>query len=151
ARKVDIMVPLGRMEEGPPERSKARNIGNGRPVQRPYRRNEDLDRALAQRARGIADRDGPVARITVVDGLYNLAAKADVASQPEPVGHADKITQQLSLQAEGALPVGIGREGKRVDVAGDVDARAGILVLIPGAADLVVLFDDLEGDSGILE
>lgn len=56
------------------------------------------------------------------------------------VGDAFEIALDLALQGEVARPVVLG-ERVRVDVVGGVHARAGVAVLVPGAADFGVLLD----------
>ena len=47
----------------------------------------------------------------------------------------------LGLRGVRRRPVGVAREGERVELAGDVAAGAGVGVVAPGAADVVALLD----------
>ena len=67
------------------------------------------------------------------------------------VHHSLEIRLQLRLFGEEVRPL-IGRfEAVAVEVVGYVDSRAGIGVLVPGAADACVLLDDGERDARLLQ
>src|SRR4051812_32414013 len=76
--------------------------------------------------------------------------EADVLAQPEVVAGLLEVAGELVALAEALGPV-VPEEAVGVQGGRDVDARAGITVLPPGAADLFVLLKDREGDAAALE
>ena len=80
--------------------------------------------------------------VVVEARLGHLASEADALAQPELLGHALEVGQQVGLGREARHPVVGLREGEAVELVGHVDPAAGVHVLEPGAADVVVLLED---------
>ena len=62
-----------------------------------------------------------------------------------------EVALQLGLAGEELAPLVARLERVAVEVVADVDAAAGVGVLVPGAADAGVLLDDRERDARLLE
>src|SRR5919204_680869 len=71
-------------------------------------------------------------------------AEADVRADAELVGAATQVVADLRLWRVGLTPIGVGCEGERVEVRGDVARAAGIGVEPPGPAHLVAPLDHQE-------
>ena len=92
-----------------------------------------------------------VAVVVVPGRLGDLGLPQHMAADVVLVHHALEIRLQFGLFGEEVRPL-IGRlEAVAVEVVGHVDPRAGVGVLVPGAADARVLLDDRERDAGLLE
>ena len=97
-----------------------------------------------QKARAVApavlQRDVPGARLLLVVRRGHAALALDVAAQVELVGDVIEIALGLGLGREVLVPVPFLQQflGKRVAVgpAFGIEARAGVAVPIPGAADI---------------
>ena len=81
----------------------------------------------------------------------HFLVEADLVAQTGTVGIALDIGLDLVALGEEMVPVGVVVERVGIEVVGRVHANAGIGILVPGAANLVVLLDDGEGDAGFLE
>src|SRR5262249_21023426 len=97
-----------------------------------------------QKARGMAavvfQRDGPASRGLVIDSRGDAASELDVATQIELVGDVFAVAQRFRLAGEmlGPFPFleEVPGEGITVGIALRIEARAGITIPVPGAADL---------------
>ena len=87
----------------------------------------------------------------VIPGFGHFDSEPDVFSQIVFVGDALEIIPELVALGEEVRPVVIGLEGVGIKMVRRIDAAAGIDVLVPGAADGVVLLQDDEGDAGLLQ
>src|SRR6202012_3783247 len=94
--------------------------------------------------------DGPQARGLVVDGGRDAGAEAHVPPQVEAVDHVVEVTLDLRLLGEMLRPLPVLEELPReevcVGVALRVEARAGVAVPVPGAADAVAGLEQLHGE-----
>ena len=106
------------------------------------RRRQWADRG-DQEARPVAaavfHRDVPLARVVPVMRRAHAAVEGDVAAEVELVGDKVEIAQRLGLRSEMLGPVPflqqLLREGIAVGVAFGIEARAGIAIPVPRAAD----------------
>ena len=80
-----------------------------------------------------------------------LGVESDVRQQAQGGGHLLLVAPDLVALGVIAAPAQIGRKRVTVEVVGRVDAGLGIGVLEPGAAQLGVLVDHLEGDGQLLQ
>ena len=69
-------------------------------------------------------------------------AEAHVPAQVVLVRHVLGVPLELGAAGEPVLPVGVGLEGVGVGDAGDVDRQAGVVVDVPGAAEVVLALED---------
>ena len=113
----------------------ARDPRHGRRRQRPQRRDQEA------RAGGFAILEGDfpfVRRLVPVCSLH-ARIEGNVAVEVELVGEELAVAQVLRLAGEMLLPVPflqhLGREGEAVGPAFRIEARPGIAVPVPGAAD----------------
>ncbi len=84
-RQVDAVKPLGRVKLGPFEIVDAFDIGEGRDMQRPRRRNQKID-GVALTVRCLE-----MPTLTVELRLRHLGAKHDIASKIVFVGDLDHV------------------------------------------------------------
>ena len=137
--QVVVVAPLGGVEHRALELVEAGKRRDGRVGQGAGGRDEHFGFELA------AAGPHPPAPVGVVPGgAEHLVREADVGPYAEVGGHPSQVLLDLDLRREGAAPVGIGGEGERVEVGGDVAGRAGIGVVPPGAADLAGPFHNGE-------
>ena len=118
----------------PSKRSRPGQVGDRRLAQRPGRR------ARARRAVELArarSRGASAARPRPSSRPSSSWPKRMCGMTPKRVGAAAQVVPDLGLRREGARPVGVGREGERVEVRGHVAGAAGIGVVAPRAADVV--------------
>ena len=108
----------------------------GRRRQRPDRG----DQEPRAEAAAVLQRDGPAPRSVLVNRRRNPAAKLDVAPQVELVGDMVEIAQRFRLAGKMLRPVPflqkLLRKRVAVGIALRIEARAGIAVPVPGAADI---------------
>ena len=108
----------------------------GRRRQRTDRGDEEARREAA----AVFQRDAPALRRLVIDRRVDAARKPDVAAQVEFVGDIFAVAQRLRLAGEMLRPFPFVQqlpgEGVTVGIALGIEARAGIAVPVPGAADL---------------
>ncbi|MET3961373.1 hypothetical protein ABIE44_001307 [Marmoricola sp. OAE513] len=80
----------------------------------------------------------------VVVPARTLGADPELHVPPEVVLVGDVLGVRLELGAAGepVLPVRVGLERVRVGDAGDVDGEPGVVVHVPGAAEVVLALDD---------
>src|SRR5271157_4252760 len=82
----------------------------------------------------------------------NLGSKANVLDQAVLDGTVVEIVLNFRLPREPAAPARVRLEGKAIEVRGNVAARAGIAVVVPGTAQAVGFLEDGEGrNAGLLE
>jgi hypothetical protein len=84
----------------------------------------------------LAGGDPRAAGVLVPGRRGHLVPEPDQRAQPVVVGDIAQVAAQLGLGGEGLAPVGLGREGERVQVGLDVAAAAGVGVVPPGPADV---------------
>ena len=100
---------------------------------------------------GAAQHDGPAAVVVRPPGRHDLGAEPDAVAQPEGVGAGLEVAVQHRLGRVVERPVVALGERVAEVVVGVVDPAARIAVLVPGAADVVVLLDDQEVDARLGE
>ena len=142
-RQVDVVVPARRVEGRARERVAAGDVGEERPVELADRADDRVRRRSSPRGRRLS-RTCNVQRRSGSDHVADahLGAEADVLAEAERVGAAAEVVEQHVLGREVQRPVVALRERVAVVVVRVVDAAAGIAVLEPGAADVVVLLED---------
>jgi hypothetical protein len=70
----------------------------------------------------------------------HLGVEADDLAQIMLVGDLAEIRENLGLLRIHPRPVGFRLEGQRIEVGGDVAGAAGILIVAPGAANVIAAF-----------
>ena len=147
ARQVDVVVPAGGVEHLALEGLDALDLGQ--------LRLREAAGAADHRAGGVraAGRLHHPALPGVVPGrVLGEGVEDEPVQGAGPLGHPLDVGLDLRLRGEGPRPVGVGREGVRVELARHVALRAGVGVVAPGAADVVALLDHHEvGLTGLLE
>src|SRR5882757_2069773 len=97
------------------------------------------DQEAAAVARAARKRDLPAPAVILIDRSGDAALELDVAAQIEFVGDMVAIAQRFRLAGEVLGPVPFLQqllgEGEAVGIALRIEARAGIAVPVPGAAD----------------
>ena len=127
------------------------DVGNPRPVQLAHGAHERIDPHRARRAAGVALQLHLPHRILFIEARRgDFRVVADVGLKPVPLDEVPEVVQQLVAPREVLAP-GVGLERVRVEMVGDVDAAARVLILVPGAADGVVLLDQGEGNARFLQ
>ena len=140
---VEVVGPVHRVEQRAVEVVEAGQVGDLRAVELADRGDDDGGGAGLAVPVPVAADDGPAAGVVVPGHRLDLDAEADVAAQVLGVGDVAEVVEHLVALAEVRRP-GLRTERVGVQVAGGVDAGAGIAVLPPRPADLVVA---LEGDD----
>ena len=150
--QVDRVVPLRGVEGGPVEVGLPRDGRHVGSVELPDGAD---DRARRQRRRRPSV--GSARRTVHVDVASSQVDFGDLGLPPHVrpdavlVHHAFEVGLQFGLFGEEVRPL-VGRlEAVAVEVISDVDPRARVGVLVPGAADARVLLDDGERNAGLLE
>src|SRR5581483_6384273 len=151
AGHVDVAPPAGGVHAGAGEVGQAGDVGVRRPVEVAGGADHHGGRQRLPGAAGGPDGDRPLPAVVVPDDRLDLPAEPEERPEPVVVGQRYQVTVQLVAPGEIPGPVGPLGEGERVQVAGGVDAAAGIAVLQPGAADLLVLVENGEGDARPLQ
>ena len=128
------------MERAAGERFEAREGGNGRAVELPDRRDQDLRREPLVSRRSQAPETGAGLEASAGD----LDAEAHVAQEAVLVGAALHVREDLGLRGPLARPVDVLLEREAVRARGDVARRARIAVVAPGAAEARGLLEDRE-------
>jgi hypothetical protein len=77
-------------------------------------------------------------------GTEQLGVEPGVREDPEALGAAAQVVEDLVAHRVGAVPVRVARERERVQVRRDVALAAGIAVGPPGAAHVAAALDDDE-------
>ncbi len=130
-----LVRPRGGMERLALERVDARNARHGRRRERADGRDQEARAVPAAVLQGHL----PGAGVVLVVRGSHPALELDVAAQVELVGDVVEIAQRLRLRREMLRPVPFLQqllgEGVLVGVALGIEARAGIAVPVPGAAD----------------
>ena len=137
ALEVDrLFRPARGVERASLETVAALDARQGRRRQRADRRDQEARREAA----AVVQRNAPASRRLVIDGRGDAAGKLDVAAQVELVGDIFAVAQRLRLAGEMLRPFPFRqqflRERVAVGIAFGIEARAGIAVPVPGAADL---------------
>src|SRR5205085_2625051 len=137
AGKVDRLLGPARGVEGfSLEGVAPLDAGQGRRRERADRGDEEAAGMLA----AILQREAPASRVLLIDRRANPAPELDVAPQVEFFGDMDAVAERLRLAGKmlGPFPFvqQLLREGKAVGVALGIEARTGIAVPVPGAADI---------------
>ena len=104
-----------------------------------------------QRAIGLAGLQPPRALASSHAALSTSSLKRIFWSEMRRLGIALDIVENLIALGEMMVPIVINGEGVGVEMVGGVDAATRIAVLVPGAADGVILLDDGEGDPRFLQ
>ena len=151
AAVVEALGPARRVERRPGEVVDAVDVGQLRDVQRADARDHETGFERLAVAGGVTDVDAP-ARVRFVPGCArDLGLEAAVRPQAVLVEHAREVGAQLRVLTVVLAPVVGWLERITVLVARDVDARARVAVLVPGASGPGVLLDDREGQAGLLQ
>ena len=134
------MVPLGRVHDLALEVLQALDVGKGRHMQRARGQHPVMGHD------GFATRglDDPAARAFIEDGADHFLLEVDVAAQVVLLDRVQDVVLDLAPGRITLGPVGLGRERVGVHVRLHVAGRAGVLVVAPGAAHLLGLFQDHE-------
>jgi hypothetical protein len=125
--QVVVVVPAGGVHGLALKALDARDVRKPRLGQRSH--------AADQHARGERPRRGadlPPLLVLVPAGRLDLDAREDL----EALGAAAQIVADLGLGGVGVRPVGVGQEGERVEVRGNVAPAARIGVGVPAAANV---------------
>ena len=133
------------------ERVAAGDVGVERAVQLTDRADHRVRVDLLLVAARVARHDRPRQVGVRPRGRDDLGREPDVLAQAEDVGAAAEVVEQHVLGGEVERPVVALRERVAVVVVRVVDAAAGIGVLEPRTADVVVLLDDHERHAGLQE
>ena len=152
AGEVDRVVPARRVERRTGEVVLPGDVGNVRTVELTDRGDHGARRRACprcRRRRARAPTRWPARRPTSAPSTS--VSKRTCGSMPCLLHHALEVRLQLGLLREELGPVVARLEAVAVEVVADVDARARVGVLPPGAADARVLLDDRERDAGFLE
>ena len=137
AGEIDgLLRPSRGVEGGPPEIVAPLDPRQRRRRQRSNRGNQESRAELAAVLQGNA----PAPRALIVSRRRHPAAKLDIAAQVELVGDIIEVAQRLRLTGEmlGPLPFlqQLLRERIAIGIALRIEARAGIAIPVPGAADI---------------
>jgi hypothetical protein len=153
ARAVEggVVIPLRGVERHAGERVEARDLGEVRTVELAHRAHHRVDHEGLVATVGIANDDRPRGGSVVPRGRARLGAEADVLLHTEVAGAVAEVPVEHPLVGVVERPVVPLRKGVAVVVVRVVDSATRIRVLVPGAADVVVLLDDGVGDAGLLE
>ena len=146
AGQVDGVVPAGGVEERAAEGLDALDLGQPRLGEAAGRGDEGPGGDLAGRRT-----DLPALRRRRPRRRARARCRRRCAPvTPYSLGDALEVGLDLGLRGVRRRPVGVAGEGERVELAGDVAARAGVGVVAPGAADVVGLLDDHEVGLAVL-
>ena len=150
AFQIGILWPPRRVPGPAFEGFRPGDVRNVRPIEEAHGRDHraGTDRAGAVRPDHV---DYPFARRFVPGQGFDLGLELDVLAQVEIVGDPVEVFHILPPFAERVRIGEIDAEQMRVGPAGRIDARAGIAVFPPGAADALVLLDDGEREPGLAQ
>ena len=149
--QVVLVLPARRVKGRAAERRQPREFGDLRPVQLADRADQSVgDDAVLVAVRS-AQAHAPLRRRRVEDRGNHLGAETNVLANAVLVGAALEVRGELLLSGVEFRPIVVGLERIAVEVVGDVDAAARVGVLVPGAADPLVLLDHDEGDAGVAQ
>jgi len=126
------VVPARRVEHRPFKLAEARDGRDRRLGQGAVTEREHVGGEAAPR-RG----DAPPPLALIPQRVDHLMAEAEVRQETEAHGAAAQVVPDLGLGREGAAPVGVGREGERVQVGRHVAGGARVRVVAPRPADVV--------------
>ncbi len=128
ARQRVVMVPVLRVKRLAAKTRQARDIGIRWPAQAAHARHQHA----SPHALAIGHVELPGAAGVVPRGAAQFVIQAQVRSQAELVGAALQVGADLRLRRKHARPVGVGREGERVQVRLHIAGAARIVVVAPG-------------------
>lgn len=134
------MIPARRMERRAGEARAPGDVWKGRSTQAAAARDDDR----RPQRRAALGRDLPRVAGRVEARRDHAGAEAEVPTEPEAIGAAPQVVEDLALRRELAGPVGVGRERERVEVRRHVAGGPGVVVVAPGAADVAGLLEDDE-------
>ena len=146
--QVIAVVPLRRVHHLALELVQPLDLRDGRHMQRP--RSQHPMAADVGVAPGRLHR--PAARALVEHRAHHLLLQADLRAQAVLLGHVQDVLLDLVPRRVALGPLRAGRKRVRVHVRLHIAGRAGVLVVTPGAAHVVPLFQDHEiGDARLLQ
>ncbi|MGY2873073.1 hypothetical protein ACVW00_000263 [Marmoricola sp. URHA0025 HA25] len=145
AVEVGGLVPLRGVDDGPGEVADAVDVGQPGLGEEAGRRHQ-----VRRRARGRAPagrrgrRDHPVLLVLVPASAFDPDAELHVPAEVVLVGDVLGVRLQLRAAREPVLPARVGLERVGVGDARDVDGEAGVVVHVPGPAEVVLAVQDHE-------
>ena len=151
AGQVDIVAPAGGVKTLAGEAVGALDLRNARPVELAHRGDQGVGLQGFAPAVGGSHLDPPFRPRLVEHRLFDLGLEADMAAQAVLVGDAAEIVEQDRLGGIELREVVIGLERIGIHVVLVIDAAAGIDVLVPGAAQIGVLFENGERHARLLQ
>ena len=150
--EVDRLVPPRRVEgralEGAEAGDRRGEVG---PVELADRAHHRVEHRHLLAAVARPDGDGPAEVVVRPDRGHDLGPEPDPFAQPERVRAAAEVLLEDRLRRVVERPVVALRERVAVGVVRVVDATARVAVLVPGAADVVVLLEDDVLHPGLLQ
>ena len=138
---IQIGRPSGGVDNRPVEIMEAGDFRPFKAVNRAVSVDHGVDHEVFGRAIGIAYGNGPQAGLVIIDQRFDLGVEAHLVTQFVLVGHAQQVALHIGTLRVVVRPVGPDFPAEAIEVAGGVDAHAGVAVFVPGAANVSVLFD----------
>ena len=148
--EVDVRGPFGGVKARALKAIQSLDVGHLDRIENADRTDQEIGGAGHRAAIAVPHPQLPVLRRAVVVGSFDRSIEADVATQIELRRDVFQISLELIAQREVLAPV-IGREGKRIEMIGRIDAGAGIAVVAPDAAEGRALFQDYKRNAGALK
>ena len=136
AHQRDGVIPMRGMEGGNAQGLLPLQHGDGGAAQLP----DGADQQVGSEDAAIRGPYGPACLSLIEGRAQHLRPEPDMAAHVQIVGAAFEIGVDFGLGGKGPRPVGIGGEGKGIEVRRDIAGRAGIGVVAPDAAHGVGLF-----------
>ena len=95
--------------------------------------------------------EGPAAGLLVEAARQDLGTEAHEPAQLVALDQVEEVALDLGATGVVVTPVGVGRKGQRVEVAGHITGHARVGVVPPGATDVVGPLEDDEVLGALLE
>ena len=146
-----VVAPLGAVPMRAGEAVQAANRRQLGPVELPHGSDHRVEPAADGAALGADDVNLPLLLVFMPLQAGGLGVEADVRQQAQVGGHFLLVAPDFVALGVVAAPAQVGRKRVAVEVIRRVDTGLGIGVLEPGAAQLGVFVDQLEGDGQLLQ
>jgi hypothetical protein len=140
SRGVEVVLPLGGVDDLALEVRDAGDVGDGR-LRQEARRGDQVTRGEGFTA---GQGDPPDARILVPACALDRGVEAHVLADVILVGDVVGVLLDLGARGEQARPVRVGLEEVRVRRGRHVDGQAGVVIDVPRAAQVVLAVEDDE-------
>ena len=139
-RRIEVVLPLGGVDDLALERRDPWNVGCFRLRQEPG----GGDQVARRQHVATGQRDLPAAGLVVPAGAFHDGVEPHVPAHVVLVGHTRGVLLDLRSRGEQPRPVRVRLEEVRVRGGGDIDGQARIVVDMPGSAEVVLAVEDDE-------